>query len=58
MLPSSILALAPWDTKGSGSARKVYSLTKDREHHLQQWSEVLHNVSRLMSRFRTQGGAA
>jgi DNA-binding PadR family transcriptional regulator len=40
-----------WDTKGSGPARKVYSLTKDGEHHLQQWSEVLHNVSKSMSRF-------
>ena len=40
-----------WDTKGSGPARKVYSLTKDGEHHLRQWSEVLHNVSKSMSRF-------
>ena len=40
-----------WDTKGSGPARKVYSLTKDGEHHLQQWAEVLHKVSKSMSHF-------
>ena len=40
-----------WDTKGSGPARKVYSLTKDGERHLQQWAEVLHKVSRSMSHF-------
>ena len=40
-----------WDTKGSGPARKVYSLTKNGEHHLQQWAEVLHNVSKSMSHF-------
>jgi DNA-binding PadR family transcriptional regulator len=40
-----------WDTKGSGPARKVYSLTKDGERHLQQWAEVLHKVSKSMSHF-------
>ena len=40
-----------WDTKGSGPARKVYSLTKDGEHHLEQWAEVLHKVSKSMMHF-------
>jgi len=40
-----------WDTNGSGPARKLYSLTREGEHHLQQWAEVLHKVSKSMSHF-------
>ena len=40
-----------WDTNGSGPARKLYALTRDGEHHLQQWAEVLHKVSKSMSHF-------
>jgi poly-beta-hydroxybutyrate-responsive repressor len=40
-----------WDTKGSGPARKLYALTKEGEHHLQEWAQVLKKVSKSMSQF-------
>jgi PadR family transcriptional regulator, regulatory protein PadR len=40
-----------WDTTGSGPARKVYSLTKHGEQHLNEWAQVLTNVSKSMSSF-------
>jgi DNA-binding PadR family transcriptional regulator len=40
-----------WDVEGSGPARKLYSLTKDGEEHLQEWAQVLKKVSKSMSRF-------
>jgi DNA-binding PadR family transcriptional regulator len=41
-----------WDMAGlSGPARKVYSLTKEGEQHLQEWAQVLKKVSKSMARF-------
>jgi DNA-binding PadR family transcriptional regulator len=41
-----------WDMKGlSGPARKVYSLTKEGEQHLQEWAQVLKKVNKSMGRF-------
>lgn len=40
-----------WDVQHAGPARKVYSLTKDGEEHLQHWAQVLNKVSKSMSRF-------
>jgi DNA-binding PadR family transcriptional regulator len=40
-----------WDVEGSGPARKVYSLTREGEEHLQEWAQVLKKVSKSMSRF-------
>jgi DNA-binding PadR family transcriptional regulator len=44
--------ISEWDTNGlSGPARKVYSLTKEGEQHLQEWAQVLTKVSKSMARF-------
>jgi PadR family transcriptional regulator PadR len=40
-----------WDTAGSGPARKVYSLTKNGERHLQEWGQVLNKVNKSMTSF-------
>jgi DNA-binding PadR family transcriptional regulator len=40
-----------WDVEGSGPARRVYSLTKQGEEHLQEWAQVLKKVSKSMARF-------
>ncbi len=39
-----------WDTQGSGPARRLYLLTKDGEQHLQEWGQVLGNLSNAMGR--------
>jgi PadR family transcriptional regulator len=40
-----------WDTDGAGPARRLYLLTRDGEQHLQEWSQVLGNLSKAMGRF-------
>ncbi|HEV2398869.1 MAG TPA: helix-turn-helix transcriptional regulator [Candidatus Sulfotelmatobacter sp.] len=40
-----------WDTGAPGPARRVYSLTKDGEMHLQEWAQVLSKVANSMNRF-------
>jgi DNA-binding PadR family transcriptional regulator len=40
-----------WDVEGSGPARRVYSLTRQGEEHLQEWAQVLKKVSKSMTRF-------
>ena len=40
-----------WDTEGAGPARRVYLLTKNGEHHLEEWAEVLGRLSKAMARF-------
>ncbi len=40
-----------WDVEGSGPARRVYSLTPSGVEHLDEWAEVLGNLSRSMSQF-------
>ena len=43
-----------WETDDSGPARRVYALTAEGEHHLQQWGEVLGKLGEAMSRFSRQ----
>ncbi len=40
-----------WDTHGAGPAKRLYLLTKDGEQHLQEWGQVLGNLSKSMGRF-------
>ncbi len=40
-----------WNTDEPGPARRVYTLTKDGEAHLQEWAQVLGKVSSAMTRF-------
>jgi PadR family transcriptional regulator, regulatory protein PadR len=40
-----------WDVQVSGPARRVYSLTKDGEKHLEEWRQVLDHLSKSMARF-------
>lgn len=40
-----------WDTSAAGPARRVYSLTRDGEGHLEEWAEVLGKVAGSMNRF-------
>lgn len=40
-----------WDVKGSGPARRVYSLTKTGQQHLEEWGQVLDHLSKGMARF-------
>lgn len=40
-----------WDTRSSGPARHVYSITKSGEEHLREWRAVLDTLSRSMARF-------
>jgi DNA-binding PadR family transcriptional regulator len=39
-----------WDVNGSGPARRVYTLTGRGDEHLQEWLDVLNQVSRSMKR--------
>jgi poly-beta-hydroxybutyrate-responsive repressor len=43
--------VSAWDVDDSGPARRVYRLTADGEHHLQEWATVLDHVARSLSRF-------
>ena len=40
-----------WEEGESGPARRVYRLTKEGERHLEEWTAVLENLSKSMSRF-------
>ena len=40
-----------WDVRGSGPAKRVYSLTAEGERHLEEWSQVLDHLSKAMARF-------
>jgi len=40
-----------WDTENPGPARRVYSLTKLGELHLQEWSEVMTRLAGTMKAF-------
>ena len=40
-----------WTTAEAGPARRVYSLTKQGEKHLEEWAQVLGKVAGSMSRF-------
>jgi PadR family transcriptional regulator len=40
-----------WDTDGPGPARRVYTLTREGETHLQEWAQVLAKVAGSMARF-------
>ena len=40
-----------WDTENPGPARRVYSLTKLGELHLQEWSEVMTRLAGTMRAF-------
>ena len=51
LLEKNGFVTSEWDVEGSGPARKLYSLTKDGEEHLQQWAQVLKKVSKSMARF-------
>ena len=40
-----------WDTEEPGPARRVYTLTRDGQEHLQEWGQVLAKVADSMTRF-------
>jgi DNA-binding PadR family transcriptional regulator len=43
--------VSEWDVKGSGPARRVYTLTPRGEQHLGEWVTVLNHMSGTMARF-------
>ena len=43
--------VSTWDTDTSGPARRVYTLTKDGERHLDEWAQILAKVASSMNRF-------
>lgn len=47
-----------WDTEKAGPARRVYSLTKSGELHLQEWSEVMARLASTMKAFTVRVGKA
>ena len=40
-----------WETNQGGPARRVYRLTRKGEEHLEEWAQVLDNLSRSMKAF-------
>lgn len=40
-----------WETNHGGPARRVYRLTRKGERHLDEWAQVLDNLSRSMKAF-------
>ena len=40
-----------WETDDSGPARRVYSLTKEGERHLQEWGQVMDRLGSAMKVF-------
>ena len=40
-----------WEEGQGGPARRVYTLTKEGEQHLEEWIAVLDNLSKSMTRF-------
>lgn len=51
ILETNRFVVSEWDVKGSGPARKQYSLTKEGEQHLRQWAQVLNKVGKSMAHF-------
>ena len=51
ILETNRFVVSEWDVKGSGPARKLYSLTKSGDEHLRQWAQVLGKVGKSMSHF-------
>jgi poly-beta-hydroxybutyrate-responsive repressor len=47
-----------WETSAPGPARRVYTLTRDGERHLQQWAQVLAKVAGSMHRFVRRASSA
>jgi len=43
--------VSTWDTDTSGPARRVYTLTKDGERHIEEWAQILAKVANSMNRF-------
>ena len=43
--------VSDWDVSGTGPARRQYRLTPSGEIHLEEWAEVLGNLSRSMAHF-------
>lgn len=43
-----------WDLQSRGPARRVYSLTRDGRKHLEEWAQVLDNLSKSMANFVTK----
>lgn len=43
--------ISDWDVSGSGPARRKYRLTQSGEIHLEEWAEVLGNLSNSMGHF-------
>lgn len=43
--------VSDWDVSGNGPARRKYLLTPSGEHHLEEWAEVLGNLSNSMGHF-------
>ena len=45
-----------WDTDTAGPARRMYSLTKSGQVHLQEWSEVMGRLASAMEAFTKRAG--
>ena len=45
-----------WETDTAGPARRVYSLTKSGQRHLQEWSEVMSRLGNAMEAFAKRAG--
>jgi PadR family transcriptional regulator, regulatory protein PadR len=43
--------VSDWDVSGNGPARRQYRLTPAGEIHLEEWAEVLGNLSNSMAHF-------
>jgi PadR family transcriptional regulator PadR len=43
-----------WDIQSKGPARRIYSLTKDGRKHLEEWAQVLDNLSKSMTNLVTK----
>ena len=43
--------VSDWDVSGTGPARRQYRLTPSGEIHLEEWAEVLGNLSNSMAHF-------
>lgn len=40
-----------WDIPSRGPARRIYLLTKDGRQHLEEWAQVLENLSKSLTKF-------
>ncbi|HWQ52294.1 MAG TPA: helix-turn-helix transcriptional regulator [Bryobacteraceae bacterium] len=50
-LEANGMVVSEWETDQGGPARRVYSLTRAGEQHLEEWATVLEHVSKSMMRF-------